>query len=103
MPQPEITKEQIKKANAVLEQARDAYYKKASPLMSDAEYDSLEKQLRDLVATVPHLAEYAPVLKTVGSDLTAQGRVKHAVPMRSIENQYTRAAELLAAARSRRR
>jgi len=82
-------KAQIKELNAVLEQARDAYYKKAEPIMPDADYDKTEKVLRDLVAAAPHLAEYAPVLKTVGSDLTAQGRVKHAVPMRSIENQYT--------------
>src|SRR5208283_2431962 len=84
-----LTKELIKQLNKTLEEARDAYYQKAAPIMSDADYDEGEKLLRKYVAEAPHLAEYAPVLKTVGSDLTAQGRVRHAVPMLSIENQYT--------------
>jgi DNA ligase (NAD+) len=84
-----VTKELIKKLNKTLEEARDAYYKKAAPIMADAEYDVLEKQLRSFVEANPHLAEYAPVLKTVGSDITTGGRIKHASPMLSIENQYT--------------
>src|ERR1035437_632630 len=79
----------IKQLNKTLEEARDAYYKKASPVMVDAEYDVLEKQLSEYVEANPHLAEYAPVLKTVGSDVTSTGRIKHASPMLSIENQYT--------------
>jgi DNA ligase (NAD+) len=82
-------KDQVKKLNKALEGHRDDYYKKAETSISDAEYDALERELAEIVKANPHLAEYAPVLKTVGSDLTAQGRVKHAVPMRSIENQYT--------------
>ena len=84
-----VTKELIKQLNKTLEEARDAYYKHTTPIMSDAAYDEGEKLLRKYVAEAPHLAEYAPVLKTVGSDLTAQGRVKHVSPMLSIENQYT--------------
>lgn len=84
-----VTKELIKKLNRDLEEARDAYYKQAAPIYTDAEYDIIEKQLAAFVENHPHLAEYAPVLKTVGSDLTAQGRVKHTSPMLSIENQYT--------------
>jgi DNA ligase (NAD+) len=82
-------KERIKRLNAKLEAARDGYYKRGEVTMADAEYDALEKSLADQVKASPWLAEYAPVLKTVGSDLTAQGRVRHAVPMLSIENQYT--------------
>lgn len=84
-----VTKELIKKLNKQLEEARDAYYKKAAPIMTDAEYDILEKQLAAFIENHPHLAEYAPVLKTVGSDVTTSGRVKHNRPMLSIENQYT--------------
>jgi DNA ligase (NAD+) len=83
-----VTKEYIKKLNKTLEEARDAYYKKAAPIMTDGEYDILEKQLQAFIENHPHLAEYAPVLKTVGSDVTS-GRIKHASPMLSIENQYT--------------
>ena len=85
-----IVTEQIKKLNARLEAARDAYYKMAQPIMPDAEYDTLEKQLRALVQASPWLAEYASVLHTVGSDLNPNtGRVRHSRPMLSIENQYT--------------
>lgn len=84
-----VTKELIKKLNKQLEEARDAYYKQASPVMTDSAYDILEKQLASFIDQHPHLAGYAPVLQTVGSDVTAQGRVKHASPMLSIENQYT--------------
>jgi DNA ligase (NAD+) len=84
-----IVTEQIKKLNARLEAARDAYYKEAQPIMPDAEYDVLERQLRNLVQASPWLAEHAPVLRTVGSDVTSTGRVRHSRPMLSIENQYT--------------
>src|SRR5271170_4228665 len=84
-----VTKELIKKLNKTLEEARDAYYKKAAPIMLDVDYDVLEHQLASFIEANPHLAEYAPVLKTVGSDVTASGRIKHASPMLSIENQYT--------------
>jgi DNA ligase (NAD+) len=73
--------------NALLVKARDAYYKKAAPIMTDAEYDAKEKELADIVAANPSLAEFAPVLTTVGSDLVT-GRVKHIRPMLSIENKY---------------
>src|SRR5271157_667212 len=82
-------KEQIKKINAKLEEAREAYYKQAAPIMTDAEYDALEKHLQGLVKEYPNLVEYAPVLKTVGDDHAAGERIKHASPMLSIENQYT--------------
>lgn len=79
----------IKSLNAELERARDAYYRAAQPIMPDAEYDKKEKNLRALVKASPWLAEYAPVLTTVGSDLTASaGRVRHTRPMLSIENKY---------------
>src|SRR5271154_2406711 len=84
-----VTKELIKKLNKTLEEARDAYYIKAAPIMTDGEYDILEKQLASFIENHPQFAEYAPVLKTVGSDVTSSGRLKHASPMLSIENQYT--------------
>jgi len=57
--------------------------------MSDAEYDAQEKELADIISANPQLKVFAPVLHTVGSDVTASGRVKHSRPMLSIENKYT--------------
>ena len=78
----------VQQYNGKLEAARDAYYKKAAPIMTDAEYDAMEKHLKDIIARAPKLAKYATVLTTVGSDLTSGGRVKHNRPMLSIENKY---------------
>ena len=104
--------------NAELEKARHAYYVLAAPIMTDAEYDTLEGQLKGAVAANPNLAEFATALNNVGSDIqdtTAdlidsilagprpkvvaspapastpdKGRIKHVRPMLSIENQYTK-------------
>src|SRR5579863_93484 len=80
----------VKELNAQLERYRDAYYKEATSPITDAEYDRLERQLRELVGTDRKLLSLAPVLTKVGSDLTNKtGRIKHASPMLSIENLYT--------------
>ena len=84
----EQTQDRIIELNDHLTKARDAYYKQGSPIMPDAEYDALEKKLADLVRDNPALAEFAPVLVTVGSDIKSGQRVKHIRPMLSIENKY---------------
>ena len=61
-----------------LQQARDAYYDD-DPIMSDAEYDALEDQLRE--AAPKH-----PYLKQVGAKAVKSGwqKVKHGAPMGSL-------------------
>jgi DNA ligase (NAD+) len=79
--------------NAQLLKAQYAYYVLAKPIMSDAEYDTLEAKLRGIIKTSPWFAEFATALTTVGSDLSTSnkgGRIKHVRPMLSIENQYTK-------------
>lgn len=84
----------IVELNAKLEEARNAYYA-GDPIMSDAEYDTLEAQLAGLVKATPEEAASAPVLSTVGSDLSnlsgerQNGRIAHQIPMLSIQNLYT--------------
>jgi DNA ligase (NAD+) len=94
----------IAELNTKLEAARRAYYA-GSPVMSDAEYDLLESQLKGLVKANPDQRDNASVLTTVGSDLPLfagldlplasepksiqRGRIAHRVPMLSIENFYT--------------
>jgi DNA ligase (NAD+) len=86
-----MSEQRILELVQLLERARDAYYKNNSPIFSDAEYDALEKELRDKVSAQPQFAQIAePILNRVGNDLTnSDGRVAHARPMLSIENQYT--------------
>jgi DNA ligase (NAD+) len=81
----------IRDLNSQLLSACNAYYVLSAPIMTDAEYDTLEAQLRGLIKSNPHLAHLASVLKTVGNDAPIkEGRVKHLRPMLSIENQYTK-------------
>jgi len=82
-------KNQIIELNRRIEEARKAYYVDAQPILSDAEYDQLEKQLEAAVKGTPEFRHLATALNTVGSDLTpVSGRVKHSQPMLSIENKY---------------
>lgn len=79
--------------NERLVAARHAYYVLAAPIMTDAEYDTLEAQLQGVVDANPSLAPLATALNEVGSDLPTMkvvvgARIKHLRPMLSIENQY---------------
>jgi DNA ligase (NAD+) len=83
-----MSEQQIRDLTDRLQQARDAYYRLNAPVMPDAEYDALEKQLRGLASAEPqHAAIAAPILERVGSDLQGK-RVRHSRPMLSIENKY---------------
>jgi DNA ligase (NAD+) len=92
MPQPQTTgiREEIISLNARLTEASESYYKRNQSIMSDAEFDTLERRLKQLVSSHPLLAYLAPILTVVGSDATG-GRIPHAVPMLSIENKYEEA------------
>jgi DNA ligase (NAD+) len=82
--------QRIVNLNQQLIEAADAYYKKASPIMSDVAFDASEKELKQLVAAYPLYASLATYLQKVGSDLKAvSGRTPHRIPMLSIENMYT--------------
>jgi NAD-dependent DNA ligase len=59
----------VKDINAKLLGAQHAYYVLAAPIMTDAEYDTLEAQLKGAVAANPDLAEFATALNAVGSDI----------------------------------
>ena len=92
----------VREMNGRLKAAQHAYYILAEPIITDAEYDILEAQLRGIIDANPSLTEFAPALTEVGSDTAVTttvavvdgrngtGRVKHIRPMLSIENQYKR-------------
>lgn len=80
----------IKALNATLMAARYAYYVESKPVMTDQEFDALEKELKDLAAANPKAAFLATVLTRVGSDIVGSiGVVNHKQPMLSLENAYT--------------
>lgn len=59
-------------------EAREAYYNSESPVMSDAEFDSLEEQL----ASLDTENEY---FSAVGSRPETDAKIRHAVPMLSMQ------------------
>jgi DNA ligase (NAD+) len=67
----------------------ELYYKQAAPVITDAEYDALERELRDLEARFPDLAAAEGPSHEVGSDRDVNfPSVAHSRPMLSLQNSY---------------
>jgi DNA ligase (NAD+) len=73
-----------------LHQANVDYYRHSAPTLSDAEFDRLFKELQQLEAAHPELADANSPTARVGSDLkNTFAKVKHVVPMQSLENAFS--------------
>ena len=67
-----------------------AYYEEAQPLVSDEEYDRLYRELLDLEAAHPELANAdSPSQRVGGAPLPHFTSVAHALPMQSLDNTYS--------------
>jgi DNA ligase (NAD+) len=76
-------------AAQVLEHRR-LYFILDQPVLSDAEYDALERELRDLEARHPHLADPNSPTRRVGAPpLEAFAKARHRTPMLSLDNTYS--------------
>ena len=65
------------------------YYVEARPELSDREYDRLLRELADLEARHPSLATIdSPTNRVGGEPIEGFAKVRHAVPMLSIDNTY---------------
>lgn len=85
----EAGREMIIEVNDELIAARHAYYVQSKPVMSDQDYDRLERSLAGMVEGMPQFRRLATVLYTVGSDMVhSSGRIRHITPMLSLENKY---------------
>jgi DNA ligase (NAD+) len=74
---------EIKKAN-------DAYYVADAPRMADAEYDLLVRLLKDTLRTKKLWARYFKKIEEVGAKPSTKfKKVRHAVPMLSLDNAFT--------------
>ena len=73
----------------LLERANRAYYVDASPVMPDAEFDRLLRELADLEAEHPELDDpNSPTRRVGGEPIEGFETYKHSVPMLSIDNTY---------------
>jgi DNA ligase (NAD+) len=71
-------------------EADEAYYERSEPIMADAEYDVLMRQLRDLEAAHPELVTPdSPTQRVSGHATTDFAEVRHRVPMLSLANVHT--------------
>lgn len=73
-----------------IREADRAYYIDADPIMADAEYDALLRELGDLEREHPELAAAdSPTVRVGGAPIDGFETVVHAAPMRSIDNTYS--------------
>lgn len=71
---------------------RYRYYVLDQPTISDAEYDALERELRDQEAAHPEFADpNSPTLRVGAPPVEAFEKRRHAVPMLSLDNAYSEA------------
>jgi DNA ligase (NAD+) len=67
------------------------YYQEARPTVSDAEYDALFRELRDLEEQYPSLiTPDSPTQRVGGKAIAGFRQVRHAVPMLSLDNLFAK-------------
>ena len=72
-----------------IERHNQAYYVHDAPVVTDAQYDTLMRELQSLEATYPHLITTdSPTQRVGASPLAAFGSVTHRVPMLSLGNAF---------------
>ncbi len=88
---PSAAKAQINKLRKEIERHNRLYYEKAKPQISDAEFDSMVKELESLEKEHPELASsHSPTQRVGGAPLRSFAIVNHPVPMLSIDNTYSK-------------
>ena len=82
-----MSKERISELRALIEHYRTAYYQKDQTLISDAEYDALERELAQLEAG--DTTDAAPTKKVGGSASEVFAPVRHLTRMLSLDNAFS--------------
>jgi DNA ligase (NAD+) len=81
--------ERVQWLRAELTRHNDAYFLNDAPLIPDADYDALARELRSLEEQHPELADDTSVSKKVGAPTSAVfSPVTHAEPMLSLDNVF---------------
>ena len=87
---PRQAKREHTRLEAELKQHDESYYQKDAPTVSDAEYDALRKRYEAIEARFPDLRTLESLSLKVGA-APARGfaKVRHAVPMLSLQNAFS--------------
>ena len=90
----DLTPRQAEREHARLEaeirRHDESYYQKDAPSVSDAEYDALRRRYDEIEARFPDLRTLESLSRKVGA-APARGfaKVRHAVPMLSLDNAFS--------------
>jgi DNA ligase (NAD+) len=80
----------IEKLRQTLHEANEAYYVRDNPVMSDAEFDRLLRELKQLELQYPEYADpNSPTARVGGRLLDGFEKVKHQTRMLSLDNAFT--------------
>ena len=86
----EDAKAEHQKLAAAIKSHDEAYYAHDAPVVSDAEYDRLRKRLIDLERAFPGLVTPESPTQNVGvAPAKGFGKVRHRVPMLSLDNAFS--------------
>ncbi len=87
---PDISKK-IARLRQELEEHNRRYYEQAAPTISDAEYDALFRELRDLEDAHPEFqSPDSPTQRVGGKALEGFAKITHRVPMLSLDNLFAK-------------
>ena len=87
---PEISTK-IARLRQELEEHNRRYYEQAAPTVSDAEYDALFRELRDLEDAHPEFqSPDSPTQRVGGKALEGFAKITHRVPMLSLDNLFAK-------------
>jgi DNA ligase (NAD+) len=96
-------KAELKRLAAEIGEHDKRYYQEDAPTISDAAYDALRRRNEAIEARFPHLVRPDSPSGRVGAALTGRfKKVRHAVPMLSLDNAFAEQLVLDFAARIRR-
>lgn len=89
MDSPDSVLKRLSWLRSEIERHNQAYYVHDAPVISDAEYDALMRELQGLEHAHPHLiSPDSPTQRVGASPLAAFGSVTHSVPMLSLGNAF---------------
>jgi len=84
-----VAKKRIKSLSMEIRAADEHYYNEDAPLISDADYDTLRKELIALETEFPHLVTKNSPTQKVGVKPSGRfGKIQHRVPMLSLDNAF---------------
>ena len=81
--------ERVEELRTQIERFRNAYYLENETLISDAEYDALEIELRQLEAEHPEFSQESPTQKVGGAASEVFSPVRHLEQMLSLDNAFS--------------